>query len=120
VVAGLRAIAAVAISLLLSMSVVGCASSCPSGFLEGTLVAADGELVVEGDLAGVATHVEWPFGLGVRDDNGELVLSDAFGGVKAREGDVVRIGGSATTDGTWIACGDVTVSGRATPKPPNG
>jgi hypothetical protein len=116
----LRAIVAVAISLLLSVSVTGCANSCPGSLLEGTLVAADGELVVERDLAGVAIHVEWPFGLGVRDDGGDLVLSDVFGSVKAREGDVVKIGGSSTTDGTWIACGDVTVSGRATPKPPNG
>ncbi len=116
----MRAIVAVAISLLLSASVIGCASGCPSATLEGTLVAADGELVVERDLAGVAVHVEWPFGLGVRDDGGDLVLSDVFGSVKAREGDVVKIGGSSTTDGTWIACGDVTVSGRATPKPPNG
>ena len=117
----MRAIAAaIVFSLLVSVSVTGCASGCPSGQLAGTLVAADGELVVEGDLAGVATHVEWPFGLGVHDDGGNLVLSDVLGGVKAREGDVVKIGGSSTTDGTWIACGDITVSGKATPKPPNG
>src|SRR5262245_45685336 len=83
--------------VLLIASISACASGCPTALLEGTLVAADGELVVEGNQAGVATHVQWPFGLGVRDDGGELVLSDAFGTVKAREGDTVRIGGGTGT-----------------------
>ena len=61
--------------------------------LEGTLVAADGELVVERDPAGVAIHVQWPFGVGVHDEGGTLVLADVLGTVKAREGDVVGIAG---------------------------
>ena len=108
----------VALLLMASVSVVGCASGCPAALLQGTLVAADGELVVEGDAAGVATHVTWPFGVGVRDDGGELVLTDILGTVKAREGDVVGIGGSSTSDGSWLACGDITVTGAATPKAP--
>ena len=108
----------VALLLMASVSVVGCASGCPVALLQGTLVAADGELVVEGDAAGVATHVTWPFGVGVRDDGGELVLTDILGTVKAREGDVVGIGGSTTSDGSWLACGDITVTGAATPKAP--
>ena len=76
--------------------------------------------VVEGDAAGVAIHVTWPFGVGVRDEGGELVLTDILGTVKAREGDVVGIGGSSTGDGSWVACGDITVTGTATPKAPNG
>ncbi len=115
----MRVIAGVAALLLASVSVVGCASGCPTALLQGTLAAADGELVVEGDAAGVATHVTWPFGVGVRDDGGELVLTDIFGTVKAREGDVVGIGGSSTGDGSWVACGDITVTGTSKPKAPN-
>jgi hypothetical protein len=115
----LRVLAAVAMALLVSLSVMGCTSGCPASLLEGTLVAADGELVVEQDPAGVAIHVQWPFGVGVHEDSGELVVADAFGTVKAREGDVVKIGGSSTGDGSWLACGDITPTGRSTPKAPN-
>jgi hypothetical protein len=108
----------VGLILMTSVSVMGCASGCPAALLQGTLVAADGELIVEGDAAGVATHVTWPFGVGVRDDGGELVLTDLLGTVKAREGDVVGIGGSSTSDGSWLACGDITVTGAATAKAP--
>ena len=111
------AIVVVAI-LVASLAITGCASACPLALLQGTLVAADGELVVEGDEAGVATHVTWPFGVGVRDEGGELELTDILGTVKAREGDVVGIGGSSTSDGSWLACGDITVTGAATPKAP--
>jgi hypothetical protein len=113
-----RAIAGLAVVLLTSLSVTGCATGCPTALLEGTLAAADGELVVERDPAGVAIHVSWPFGVGVRDEGGELVLTDILGTVKAREGDIVAIGGSSPDDGSWAACGDVTVTGRSTPKAP--
>jgi hypothetical protein len=113
-----RAIAA-AVLLLASVSVTGCASGCPAALLQGTLVAADGELVVEQDPAGVAIHVQWPFGVGVHDEGGTLVLADVLGTVKAREGDVVGIAGSSTGDGSWVACGDITVTGTSKPKPPN-
>lgn len=103
--------AALALSLASVLSVAGCATGCPTALLQGTLVAADGELVVEGEAAGVATHVRWPFGVGVRQDGDELVVSDAWGTIKAREGDVVGIGGSSTDDGDWVACGDITVLG---------
>ena len=99
---------------------MGCASACATDVLKGTLVAADGELVVERDeAAGVAIHVTWPFGVGVHDEGGTLVLADVLGTVKAREGDIVGIGGSSTNDGSWVACGDITVTGTATPKAPN-
>jgi hypothetical protein len=114
-----RVLAVAAALLLASVTIMGCASGCPAALLQGTLVAADGELVVEGDQAGVATHVRWPFGVGVHDEGGTLVLADVLGKVKAREGDVVGIGGSSTDDGTWIACGDITVTGTAKPKPPS-
>jgi hypothetical protein len=115
----LRVIAGAAVLLLASASVMGCASGCPTALLEGTLVPADGELVVERDPAGVAIHVQWPFGLGVHDEGGTLVLADVLGTVKAREGDVVGIAGSSTGDGSWVACGDITVTGTSKPKPPN-
>ena len=115
----MRVIALVAVLLLSSVTVMGCASGCPAALLEGTLVAADGELVVERDPAGVAIHVEWPFGVGVHDDGGTLVLADVMGTVKAREGDVVGIAGSSTGDGSWVACGDITVTGTSKPRAPN-
>jgi hypothetical protein len=118
----LRAPAAtlLALSLALSSIVGGCATACPAALLEGTLVAADGDLVVETDPAGVAVHVQWPFGVGVHQAGDELVVSDALGSVKAREGDRVAIGGSATRDGEWVACGDINVTGgpRSPEAPP--
>ena len=113
-----RVTVVVVLLLLATVSITGCASGCPTSVLEGTLVAADGDLVVERDLAGDAISVQWPFGVGVRDDGGQLVLSDVLGSVKAREGDVVKIGGSSTVDGTWVACGDVTVAGTSEPEAP--
>jgi hypothetical protein len=107
----LRVIAGLAAFVLATISVMGCASGCPTALLEGTLVAADGELVVEQQQAGVAIHVQWPFGVGVHDEGGTLVLADALGTVKAREGDAVEIGGSSTGDGSWVACGDIAVTG---------
>ncbi len=115
----MRVTAVIAMALLAGLSVMGCASGCPAARLEGTLVAADGELVVEQDPAGVAIHVQWPLGVGVHESGGELVVADAFGTVKAREGDVVEIGGSSTGDGSWVACGDITATGRSTPRAPN-
>ena len=115
----MRVIAGVVALLLATVSVIGCASGCPTTRLEGTLVAADGELVVERDPAGVAIHVQWPLGVGVRDEGGTLVLADVLGTVKARQGDVVGIAGSPTGDGSWVACGDIAVTGTSKPKPPN-
>ena len=108
-----------ALLLVAALAVTGCATGCSTARLRGTLVAADGELVVERDEAGVAIHVQWPFGLGVHDDGGTLVLADVLGTVKAREGDIVAIGGSSTGDGSWVACGDITVTGTSKPKAPN-
>ena len=50
---------------------------------------------------------------------GTLVLADVLGTVKAREGDVVGIAGSSTGDGSWVACGDITVTGTSKPRAPN-
>ena len=47
------------------------------------------------------------------------MLADVLGTVKAREGDIVAIGGSSTGDGSWVACGDITVTGTSKPKAPN-
>ena len=115
----MRVLAGVVALLLATVSVMGCASACPTAQLEGTLVAADGELVVERDPAGVAIHVQWPFGVGVHDEGGTLVLADVLGTVKAREGDVVGIAGSSTGDGSWVACGEIAVTGTSKPKAPH-
>ena len=47
------------------------------------------------------------------------MLADVLGTVKAREGDVVGIAGSSTGDGSWVACGDIAVTGTSKPKAPN-
>ena len=115
----MRVHAGVVALVLTTVSLMGCASACATDVLKGTLVAADGELVVERDPAGVAIHVQWPFGVGVHDEGGTLVLADVLGTVKAREGDIVGIAGSSTGDGSWVACGAITVTGTSKPKPPD-
>ena len=66
----MRIVLVLVLSLLVSSVAAGCETACPAAMLEGTLVAADGELAVETDPAGVAMRVEWPFGLSVHDAGG--------------------------------------------------
>ena len=87
---------------------VGC-GGCPAALLVGELAEDAGALVVIGAEGGPSERIIWPFGYGVRDDGGELVLTDLFGAVKAREGDTVRLGGGETESGTFKVCGQLDV-----------
>ena len=85
----------------------GC--GCPPALLIGELAAESGTLVVAGADGGPSERIIWPFGFGVRDDGGQLVLTDLFGVVKAREGDTVRLGGGEIESGTFKVCGELEV-----------
>jgi hypothetical protein len=85
----------------------GC--GCPTALLVGELTEEAGTLVVAGADGGPSERIIWPFGYGVRDDGGQLVLTDPFGAVKAREGDTVRLGGGETESGTFKVCGQLDV-----------
>lgn len=86
----------------------GC-GGCPAALLVGELAEESGTLVVTGADGGPSERIIWPFGYGVRDDGGQLVLTDLFGAVKARVGNTVRLGGGETESGTFKVCGQFDV-----------
>lgn len=86
----------------------GC-GGCPTALLVGELAEESGTLVVAGADGGPSERIIWPFGYGVRDDGGQLVLTDLLGAVKAREGDTVRLGGGEIESGTFKVCGQLDV-----------
>jgi hypothetical protein len=82
---------------------------CPTALLQGTLVEVDGTLGVESVPPGSVSKGDWPFGYGVGDEDGTLVLTRLFTTV-AREGDQVSVGGgSSSDDATFTACGSVSL-----------
>ena len=82
---------------------------CPAALLQGTLVEQDGTLAVESVPPGTVTKVTWPFGYGVSEEDGTLVVTRLFSTV-AREGDEVSVGGGMAADNiTWAGCGQVTL-----------
>jgi predicted RNA-binding protein len=97
-----------ALAFLLLVAVVpgtsGC-SGCPAALYEGVLTEQAGELVVVPEGGGAGEQVLWSDGLGVRKEGDTLVVADFFGSIKAREGDVVRLGGGEVESGSWKACG---------------
>jgi hypothetical protein len=101
-------LAAVALALGIVSSVSGCQMSCPTALAEGVLVADGNSLVLESST-GQRSTVVWPSGYSVRGDGDELVLTDLFGSVKAREGDKIGVGGGVGSDGLFRACGDVWI-----------
>jgi len=112
-------IRALAVALVIATGVTvgagGCAMGCPAALLTGVLVEEGGELVVVPDGGGPVERVEWPSGHGVHRDGGVLVVTDLFGTVKAREGDLVRLGGGEAESGTWTACGLLEAEPPPTP-----
>jgi hypothetical protein len=90
----------------------GCAQGCPTALLTGVLAEDAGELVVVDD-GGEARRVTWPGGHSVRADGDTLVLTNTLGGVVAREGDTVRLGGGqdAARPDAFKVCGPVEVTG---------
>jgi hypothetical protein len=97
----------------LPVGIAGC--GCPSALLSGELVAVDEELGVQPGFGGVegVERVKWPFGYSVRRDGDVLVLTNIVGGVEAREGDHVELGGGEIADGVFGVCGQIKV-GSAT------
>jgi hypothetical protein len=87
----------------------GCSTACPAALLVGVLAEESGTLVVARGEGAPPERVIWPFGLGVRNDGGQLVLTDLFGAVKARAGDTVRLGGGEAERGAFKVCGQLEV-----------
>ena len=107
---------AAALALSIVSSVSGCEMGCPTALAEGVLVADGKNLVLEAPT-GPRNTVVWPSGYSVGVDGGTLVLADRFGSIKAREGDMIGVGGGVGVDGLFHGCGDVwTVSPSPMPK----
>jgi hypothetical protein len=68
----------------------------------------DGELAVA-SATGDVRLVKWPFEYSVSTDDGKLVLTSILGGVVAREGDHVDLGGGMIDDERFGVCGQVEV-----------
>jgi hypothetical protein len=101
----LRAIAPVLVlGAAIATAGAGC-TGCPTALLSGELVEQEGDLVIATSDTGPAEHIEWPFGYSVHSVDGHVVLSDVLGGVKARAGDTVRLGGGEAESGSFKVCG---------------
>jgi hypothetical protein len=100
----LIAIALLAIVTLLS---TGC-MACPTAFADGVLVDAGETLVLQAQ-SGEKNRIVWASGYRVEERSGKLVLVDWLGGVKARQGDHIQVGGGVGTDDLFHACGDIVV-----------
>jgi len=84
--------------------------ACPGALLEGELVADEefGFAVTQAD--GLTTPVTWPDGYVARDAERRQLL-DGSGGVVAREGDHVALGGGEGAVGPgFVVCGDFEVT----------
>ena len=123
--------ATVVVGCLALVAVLGAAVTggvgCPLALLEGELVAvtstpqAEGAvsdtLGVQGPRADDPVMVTWPFGYRVERQDGALVLVHLWS-VAGREGDWVAVGGGAADDGSFTACGPVSVGTAPPPAPP--
>ena len=88
-------------------SIAGCAS-CPTALARGVLVADGSDLRLQ-DPSGGTNVVRWPEGYRVSSEGDRLVLRDFLGFVKAREGDLIEMGGGVGPDGVFAGCGGVVV-----------
>jgi hypothetical protein len=101
----------VLLSALVSTSVTGGCTGCPTALLTGVLAEEAGELVVLDGDAGVHP-VTWPDFHSVRAEGDTLVLTNLIGAVVAREGDTIRLGGGETDPerpGVFEVCGQLEV-----------
>lgn len=101
--------AAVILGAAFATTGAGCAG-CPTALLSGELVEQGAEPVVVVSDGVPAEKMNWPFGYDVRSEGGHPVITDLLGGVKARAGDTVRLGGGETESGTFNVCGAVEIS----------
>jgi hypothetical protein len=91
--------------------------ACPTALLQGELVEQDGALAVRSIPGGGVSKVQWPFGYGPGEDDGELTLTRVFITV-AREGDLVSMaGGVPADDSVFVACGPVALGLAIPPEP---
>jgi hypothetical protein len=106
---------ALVIAACLAASGGGC-SSCSTALLEGVLVAdGRGGLAIQGE-GGTTIPVDWPDGVRVGSDDGELVLTNSIGAPIAHQGEFVSMAGGVPGDGpTFAACGPVAVSASGSP-----
>ena len=101
---------ALALAAGLPIGIAGC--GCAAALLSGDLVAQGDELVVV-IAEGQVEHVKWPLGLGIERRDGTLVLTNLLGGIVAKEGDHVELGGGEVDKGVFGVCGDFTVRSSA-------
>ena len=88
----------------------GCTIGCPAALLEGVLERRGDDLVVIMRDVGIVEPVDWGHSHhGVRERDGELVVVDWLGIIRAREGDFVHLGGGEVETGTWGICGSFEV-----------
>ena len=98
---------------LVSTSVAGGCTGCPTALLTGALAEQAGQLVVL-DGGGGAHPVIWPDLHSVHAEGDTLVLTNVIGAVVAREGDTVRLGGGETDrerPDAFVVCGEFEVTG---------
>lgn len=102
----LRSGRAAVLAIVVLMTASGCTAGCPAALLEGVLAERDGDLVVLHE-DGFEEPVNWSASHHrVRDSGGALAVVDWLGIEKAREGDIVRLGGGeAPGGGIWNICG---------------
>jgi hypothetical protein len=100
----------VLVLLATSVATAGCVG-CPTALARGVLVAEGSDLRLQ-DASGATSPVRWPEGYRVDKENDRLVLRDFFGSVKAREGDLIEMGGGVGPDGVFRGCGGVVVVPR--------
>jgi hypothetical protein len=107
------------VALLLAVGLAGSGASCTgcaTALLEGVLVAdGNGGLGVRAG-GGRTVRVDWPDGVGIGRDGGELVLTNPLGQPIAHQGEHVSMGGGQVGDAdTFGACGPVAVSASGPP-----
>jgi hypothetical protein len=99
----------------LAMGGGGCVG-CPTALLEGILVVDDNGGLAVRTADGTTILVEWPDGVRVGSDGGELVLTNPIGIPIGHQGEFVSMGGGQAGDAdTFAACGPVTVSASSPP-----
>ena len=80
-------------------------SACMDALATGVLVASNKSgLAIRAGDEGEIIEVEWPFEHTARREMTGLVLVDSIGGVIAREGQVIQMGGGSGADNVFHAC----------------
>lgn len=99
------------VGVLVGLPITTAGCGCPAALLSGVIVAQGSDLSLGVDTGDTVHPVRWPFGYGVRQDADGLVLTDLFGNVMAREGDLVTLPGGETNsnDDAWRVCGEMEV-----------